>query len=287
MKRIVTLLLALALLLSLGSAFALTPGEKLAVVGADLTDEQLDAVYESFGVRRGDVPELKISSDEEKQLLSGLVDASVIGSKSVSCIYIELLDKGSGLDLRTHNITWCTKEMFLTALTTAGIADARVIVSAPYASAGTAGLAGIYKAWEALSGEKLDETAKTAGTQELAAAASLSEKIGSEEALQIIAELKKLVGSEPALDGEALTEKIGDIAADLNIRLPEGGSEELSALFATLKKLDPKELRGKAEAAAEMLQRIRSAKEKASGFVETVRRIFRSISTFFHTLFGK
>ena len=232
MKRIVTLLLALALLLSLGSAFALTPGE------------QLDAVYESFGVRRGDVPELKITSDEEKQLLSGLVDASVIGTKSVSCIYIELLDKGSGLDLRTHNITWCTKEMFLTALTTAGISDARVIVSAPYASAGTAG---IYKAWEALSGEKLDETAKAAGTQELAAAASLSEKIGSEEALQIIAELKKLVGSEPALDGEALTEKIGDIAADLNIRLPEGGSEELSALFATLKKLDPKELRGKAE----------------------------------------
>ncbi len=287
MKRIITLLLALCLTLSLGAAFALSPGEKRVVVSADLTEEQIASVYESFGVRRGEVPELTITNAEEKQILSGLVDESVIGTRSVSCIYIELLAPGSGLDLRTNNITWCTKEMFLTALVTAGIHDARVIVAAPWASAGTAALAGIYKAWEDLSGETLDATAKDAGTQELAAAASLSEKIGSVDALRIIAELKKLVGSEPALDGDALTEKIGSLAEDLNIRLPEGGSEELQKLFTALKKLDPKELREKAESAAETLKKLQAAKEKASGFAETIRRVFRSIADFFRTLFGR
>ncbi len=287
MKRVLSLLLALCLTLSLGAAFALTSGDRRVVVGADLTEEQIASVYESFGLRRGDVRELTITNAEEKQLLGSLVDESVIGSKSVSCVYIELLEPGSGLDLRTVNITWCTKEMFLTALTTAGVSDARVIVAAPWASAGTAALAGIYKAWEELSGETLDETAKDAGTQELAAAASLSERIGSADALRIIAELKKLVGSEPALDGDALTEKIGSIASGLNIHLPEGGSEELQKLFTALKKLDPKELREKAESAAETLKKLQAAKEKATGFAETIRRVFRSISDFFRTLFGK
>ena len=69
MKRIASLLLALCLLLSLGVAFALTPGDRRVVVGADLTEEQLAAVYESFGVVRGEVPELTITNAEEKQLL--------------------------------------------------------------------------------------------------------------------------------------------------------------------------------------------------------------------------
>ncbi len=287
MKRIVSLILTLCLLLSLGAAFALTPGDSCAVVGADLTEEQLAAVYESFGVRRGEVPELTITNAEEKQLLDGLVDASVIGTKSVSCVYIEILTPGSGLDLRTNNITWCTKEMFLTALSTAGITDARVIVSAPWASAGTAALAGIYKAWEKLSGKALDETEKDAGAQELTAAAFLSEKIGSEDALRIISELKKLVQSEPALDGEALTDRIGQLAGDLDIQLPEGGADKLSGLFDTLKQLDPDALGGKIEAAQEALRRYREIRDKASGFAETIRNFFRNIADFFRALFGR
>ena len=287
MKRLLSVLLALCLLTGLGAAFAAEPGARCVVVGADLTQTQIETVYESFGLRRGEAPELTITNSEERQYLEGLVDESVIGTKSVSCVCIELLEAGSGLELRTNNITWCTKEMFLTALATAGVTDARVIVSAPWASAGTAALAGIFKAWEYLSGEALDETAKEAGAQELAAAASLSGKIGSADALRIIAELKKLVGSEPALDGDALTEKIGEIASELNISLPEDAPESLQSLFASLKKLDPRELREKTEAAAETLKKLQNAKEKASGFIETVRRVFRAIADFFRTLFGK
>lgn len=287
MKRILTLFLACILLLSPCAASALTPGERLAVVGADLTDAQLDDVYELFGFRRGSVPELKLTSDEEKALLSGLVDADVIGSKSVSCVCIELSEKGRGLELHTHNVTWCTEEMFLTALSTAGIEDARVTVAAPFASAGTAALAGIYKAWEALSGTVLDKTAKDAGAQELAAAASLSEALGSENALRIIAELKALVGSEPAIDGDALNEKLGALAGELELRLPEDGAETLRGLFETFKKLDPQELREKAEAAAETLRRVQAVKEKADGFFGALRRFFRPVIDFFGRLFGK
>ena len=287
MKRIASLFLALCLLLGLGAAFALDAGERRVVVGADLTQTQIETVYESFGIRRGEAPELTITSSEEKQYLEGLVDESVIGTKSVSCVYIELLEAGSGLDLRTNNITWCSREMFLTALATAGITDARVIVSAPWASAGTAALAGIFKAYEDLTGSALDGAAKDAGAQELVTAASLADKIGSEDALRIIAELKKLVGGESVLSGDELNEKIGELASGLNIHLPESGTEELNALYGTLKKLDPQQLKEKAEAAQEALRRLQAVREKAGGFVDTVKRLFAAVRDFFRRLFGK
>ena len=62
MKRITTFLLVLSLLLSFGCAFALTPGDRLVVVGADLTQTQIESVYETFGLHRGEVPELTITS---------------------------------------------------------------------------------------------------------------------------------------------------------------------------------------------------------------------------------
>ena len=153
MKKLLAVFLAVCLLTGLGSAFALDAGEARAVIGSDLTDEQAATVYSSFGVRRGDVPELKVTNAEERQYLDGLVDSAVIGTRSISCVYIEILPAGSGLDVSTNNITWCSKEMYINALVTAGIDDARVIVSAPWAVSGTAGLTGIalgLNLWNAL-----------------------------------------------------------------------------------------------------------------------------------------
>lgn len=287
MKKIILTCAVLCVLALAGTVFALEPGDACAVIGGDLTEAQVLTVYGLFGLERGSVEELKITVDEERQYLEGIADADKIGQRSVSCVCIEILDAGSGLDVRTENITWCTADMYRSALATAGITDARVTVAAPWAVSGTGGMAGIYKAWETLSGEKLDAAERDAGTQELSAAAFLSEKLGSADTLRIIAGLKKLVGSEPALDGDALTEKIASLASDLDVRLPEGSSEKLTALFGTLKKLDPQKLRAQAESAAETLQRIQSAKEKAGGIAETIRRFFASLSDFFRTLFSR
>ena len=49
MKRVITFILVFCLLASLGSAFADSSGSR-AVIGADLTDEQVTAVYYWFGI---------------------------------------------------------------------------------------------------------------------------------------------------------------------------------------------------------------------------------------------
>ena len=78
MKRIVSLFLCLLLLLSADTqALALNPSRT--VIGADLSPEQVTAVYQSFGIRRGDVTELTMTNAEERRYLQGYVDESVIG----------------------------------------------------------------------------------------------------------------------------------------------------------------------------------------------------------------
>ena len=167
MKKVVCLFVSLLLLFSLSIPACAETIQSRAVIGADLDEQQAAAVYQMFGVRRGDVIELTVTNAEERQYLEGYVDSSVIGTRSISCVYVELLPEGSGMSVTTSNITWCTGEMYASALATAGITDANIIVAAPFEVSGTAALTGVYKAYEDMTGQKLDDLAKLVSTQEL------------------------------------------------------------------------------------------------------------------------
>ena len=130
------------------------------VLGADLSPEQISSVYNMFSINRGDCTELTITNAEEREYLEGYVDSALIGTRSVSCVYVELLSAGEGMSITTSNINWCTPEMYISALATAGISDARIEVAAPAEVSGTAALTGIYKAYEDMTGQKLDDIAK-------------------------------------------------------------------------------------------------------------------------------
>ena len=126
------------------------------VLGADLTEEQVLSVYSFFGIRRGEVPELRLTSAEEQAALQGLADPAVVGTRAISCVFLSLLPTGSGLTVEVQNINWYTPDMYVGALETAGLTDAKVMVAAPFPVSGTAALAGIYKAYEDMTGVPLD-----------------------------------------------------------------------------------------------------------------------------------
>ena len=221
MKKLISALLAVCLLAGAVPALAVDAGEARAVIGANLTDEQIADVYKNFGISRGDVTELRVTNADERKYLSGYVDDSVIGTNSISCVYIEVLDEGEGLDVTTSNINWCTSQMYVSALATAGITDAKIIVAAPFEVSGTAALTGVYMAYEDITGEKLDETAKLVSTQELTLTAELADKIGSYDSVEIVNELKLLLGETRNMTDEQLRAEIVSIASDLGVTLTE------------------------------------------------------------------
>ena len=111
--------------------YAASLGETRTVIGADLTDDQIQTVYKTFGIERGSVKELTVTNQDERQYLSGVISDAQIGTKSISCISIEVLDAGKGMTVNTSHITYCTSQMYISALATAGITDAKITVTAP------------------------------------------------------------------------------------------------------------------------------------------------------------
>lgn len=286
MKKLISALLAVCLLAGAVPALAVAAGEARAVIGANLTDEQIADVYKNFGISRGDVTELRVTNADERKYLSGYVDDSVIGTNSISCVYIEVLDEGEGLDVTTSNINWCTSQMYVSALATAGITDAKIIVAAPFEVSGTAALTGVYMAYEDINGEKLDETAKLVSTQELTLTAELADKIGSYDSVEIVNELKLLLGETRNMTDEQLRAEIVSIASDLGVTLTDTQINQLISLCRSLEKLNPDELKAKVESVQNTIAKLGQAKETVSNFLTGVKNVWNSIVDFFKNIFG-
>ena len=286
MKKLISALLAVCLLAGAVPALAVDAGEARAVIGANLTDEQIADVYKNFGISRGDVTELRVTNADERKYLSGYVDDSVIGTNSISCVYIEVLDEGEGLDVTTSNINWCTSQMYVSALATAGITDAKIIVAAPFEVSGTAALTGVYMAYEDITGEKLDEPAKLVSTQEMTLTAELADKIGSYDSVEIVNELKLLLGETRNMTDEQLRAEIVSIASDLGVTLTDTQINQLISLCRSLEKLNPDELKAKVESVQNTIAKLGQAKETVSNFLTGVKNVWNSIVDFFKNIFG-
>lgn len=288
MKKVISVILAAVLLTSVCAAFAIEKGESRAVIGADISEEQKAAVYSSFGMEQGAVSELIVTNAEERSYLDGLVDPSIIGTRSISCVYIEILGEGDGLEVSTSNISWCTKDMYINALVTAGIDDAKVIVTSPISGiSGTAALTGIYKAYEDITGQQLDEVAKLAGTQELVITAELADEIGSYDAVLIVNELKLILDQTVNMTDDEVRAEIEYVADQYDITVSEGQKDQLVKLCRSLEKLNPEQLKEKVESVQNTLKKLASAKETAANVSESVKKFFDAVSNFFAKLFSK
>lgn len=289
MKKVISLILCVFML---GGCFAYadTIEGSRTVIGADLDEEDIAFVYKQFGIERGDVKELSVTNAEEREYLKGLVDESLIGSRSISCIYIEALSEGKGLDVTVKNITWCTPDMYMNAMVTAGITDANVKIAAPFEVSGTAALTGIYKAYEDITGKKLDEDAKLVGTKELTITAELAEEIGSADSAAIVNELKLILDQTKDMSDEELRAEIIKIAEQYDVNLNDSQIDQLISLCRSMEKLDIQALKDKVEQVQKYLQDIVKTHGEVKQFLSTVAvtvtEFVNKIVDFFKGIFG-
>ncbi len=267
-------------------ASALESGQQRVTIGADLDDAQRAQIYKDFGLERGTVTELTVTNKNERAYLEGLVPDGKIGNVALSCVYITTLEEGSGLDISTNNINWCTSDMYKNALTTAGITDAKVMISAPFPVSGTAALTGIYKAYEDITGQSLSDLAKSVGAEELIVTGQLAEYIGSEDATEMINQLKGILDQTQNMTDDEVRAEIRRIADDYNVVITDAQVEQLLGLCRQLEKLDVTELKEKLLSLTQTVQKANQAKQAISNFATGVKNFFTSIGNFFSNLFG-
>ncbi len=280
MKKVISLFFVLLFVLALAVPAGADSYTACAVIGSDLTDEQITSVYSLFGVGRGRVVELRVSNADERAYLEGFVDSKVIGTRSISSVYVELKNDGSGMDVTTNNVTWCTPEMYIAALATAGITDAKIIVAAPFPVSGTAALVGVYKAYEDMTGQKLDNTAKLVSTQELTITGELAQEIGNMDSVSIVNDIKMILTETQNMTDEQIRQEILNIAAQYGVKLSDGQVNQLVKLCRSLEGLDDGKLLERVQQVQDTLTKVSEAKTKVVGFVETVKKVVVSIKGF-------
>ena len=185
------------------------------------------------------------------------------------------------MNVTTSNITWCTPEMYISALATAGITDARIIVAAPFEVSGTAALTGIYKAYEDMTGQKLDNIAKLVSTQELTITGSLAQEIGSMDSTSIVQDLKMMLDETQNMTDDQIRQEIVQIAAQYNVTLTETQINQLISLCRSLEGLDADQLKSRVEEMQNTLNKVSTAKTQVVGFVNSVKKVVTSVASFF------
>lgn len=285
MKKIITLIAAIAVTITLLPVTSYADSSKIVTLGENLTDSEKEMVLDTFGVKdANDVTIITINNQMERELLLNYIPESAIGNKTISCSFIQPQSEG-GLVIKTANLTYVTEDILANALMTAGIENCRLEVTAPYPVSGTGALTGVYKAYESL-GIDLSEDKKEIATEELIVTSDLVKKYGSDITVIIKEAKDEIIGQAGEMSDEELKEVIKKICDKYNISLSE---DEINSIVSILKKIasldyDIDAFKTTVSTALDKINDLSEKGKAAGGFFI---RLIEVISNFFRNLFGK
>lgn len=276
MKKIIAVLLASAMLATVAVADRI---ENVTVsLGSDLNGEQRAMMLDRFGVG-DDVNIVEVTNREERAYLGNYVDESLLGTRAISCAYVEELDDGSGIEVETSNVTWVDERMVQNALTTAGVKDAKVKVSAPFKVSGTAALTGVIKAFEGATGSTVSEEEKQVANEEIAKTGELGQEIGKEKASDLIEEIKLKVVEEGISDPQEIKVIVEEKARELNITLNEEQFQQIISLMQNIGSLDL-DISGIKDQLSDISDKVTTAvenSEEAKGLLQKIADFFKEL----------
>jgi uncharacterized protein YpuA (DUF1002 family) len=242
-KKLLSLILAMAMLLSLGTGALAAKGDTpILALGANLSEEQTATVLELLGVDAEDLDDydvIYVSNDEEHEYLDQYLTAGVIGTKALSSVLIRPAEEGSGLNVTTYNISYCTIDMYRNALITAGLEDADVYVAGPTSISGTSALIGAVKGYAEMTDQSVDEEALEAAVNELVVTGDLGDELGdTETASDIVAYVKQQIVEQNVESDEDIEKIIRDAMEEFDISLTDEQVAKLVELMSKISKLD-------------------------------------------------
>ena len=279
-KKAAALLLAFLMLLVPATALAdetnvtdTTTAESFVCYGDDLNSEQFEKVMNLLGADLSKDQLIKVTIDDEKALLGSIISADKIGSRSLSSARVTLTGEGTGISVTTQNINWVTSSMYSSALATAGVDNARIVVAAPVEVSGTAALAGILKAYESAASTQLSDEAKAVAGSEMVLTGDLADMIGSDDAVELLAMVKNAIAEYHLDDYDSLRPYVEQGAKQLGVQLTEDQIDQITKLGVQIAKLDldPEKLAGQLNGLVDNIQTIQKVQQSAGSIFTNIK----------------
>lgn len=232
------LALAFAILLAFNLVASAQEYSDIIAIGADLNADQRAQVLNELG-DSPNVDVIEVTNSEEYHYLGGIIPDSKIGSQALSSARIIFQEKGVGLYIDvSDNINYITPDIYRNALTTAGITDATVMVTAPMSVTGTGALTGIMKAYEIATGQTIDEDVKQVANEELIVTAEISEEVGAANTTDLMNTIKVQLEENMPENEDQMRVLIVNIASNNGINLSDQQVDRLVDLFMNMKEAD-------------------------------------------------
>lgn len=279
-KKAAALLLAFLMLLVPATALAdetnvtdTATAESFVCYGDDLNSEQFEKVMNLLGADLSKDQLIKVTIDDEKALLGSIISADKIGSRSLSSARVTLTGEGTGISVTTQNINWVTSSMYSSALATAGVDNARIVVAAPVEVSGTAALAGILKAYESAASTQLSDEAKAVAGSEMVLTSDLADMIGSDDAVELLAMVKNAIAEYHLDDYDSLRPYVEQGAKQLGVQLTEDQIDQITKLGVQIAKLDldPEKLAGQLNGLVDNIQKIQKVQQSAGSIFTNIK----------------
>ncbi|GAA0865528.1 DUF1002 domain-containing protein [Paraclostridium tenue] len=289
-KKITSIVICCTMILgSMSLVFADTA--RVVTLGANLSPEQRKTMLKYFGVNENDAVILEVNNKEERKYLEGIAPNSQIGTKTYSCAYVEPTKAGSGINVKTANITWVTSAMIASTLASLGITDANCVIAANFPVSGTGALTGVMKAYEDATGKPLDENKKEIATEELVVSGKLGQDIGQDKATGIINDVKTEIIKNNTSDTNQIANTINNITNNYNVTLSPEQQKQVKDLMTKISEQnynykDMKDaLNSISNTVNENLNAIGESVNN-SGILDTVKGWFEGIGNWVSNLFG-
>ena len=212
-------------------------------LGADLNDSQRATILSIMGIDAANLSNydvVYVTNAEEHQYLDSYISSSQIGTRSLSSVVIVQRDKGSGLNISTTNINYCTVGMYKNALTTAGVTDADIIVAGPTPISGTAALVGVLKAYQEMTGKEISDSVVDTALNELVLTGQLEDSlkgVSDAEVEEFIAYIKALIAKDDLTDDAGINGAIDEACEKYGVTLSDDERQQIIDLIKKINSL--------------------------------------------------
>lgn len=281
-KKLITIIVLSCTIVVNNIASTYADSANVVTLGANLSEDQKEKMLTYFGVNKNNVVILDVNNDDERKYLEGIATESQIGNATYSCAYVEPTKSGSGIKVKTANLTWVTSSMIASTLATSGVDSCNVVVASLFPVSGTGGLTGVMKAFEDATGNKLDEEKKELASEELITTGDLAEEIGQDKAVGVINDIKADIIKNDTKDIIQIADTINNITNNYNITLTSTQEEQIKNLMSKIAEQDydystmKNTLENVSDNVSVNLEEM-GEKIKNSGFFDSIKNWFKDL----------